>query len=235
MTLKDDLRNICSESGTSLFGVADADDLMKAPEGHRPSDIMDDPESVIVVGLKMLDAQMDLQSTSGDYYTISPRDDMMKGHLTFISRELDRIGYKISRYLESKGYKAYHQLASEGGVDSRQLNGLFSLKHAAREAGIGVIGRNSLLLTPEYGPRVRLTGVITNAEIEPDSPSDAEFCKDCEKLCIEACPADALQEPKDSSDYNIDKFACCNSLGSRASCRGCLTKCPVGSQNLSRR
>ncbi len=82
---------------------------------------MDNAKSVIGVGLKMLDAQMDLQFTSDGYYTVLPRDDMIKGHITFISRELDRIGYKISRTLEQKGYKAYHQLASKGGVDAREL------------------------------------------------------------------------------------------------------------------
>lgn len=231
MSLKKEVADICEESGTSIFGVTSTKNLEDAPEGHRPSDIMDNAESVIVIGLKMLDAQMDLQSTSDGYYTVSPRDDMMKGHITFISRELDRVGYKISRILEQKGYKAYHQLASEGGVDDRELVGLFSIKHAAEEAGLGVIGQNSLLLTPEFGPRVRLTAIITDAEIESDEALEKEFCENCDNICIEACPADAIKEPSRDSAYEIDKFACCNSLGSRADCRGCLTECPVGKGN----
>lgn len=228
MNLKKEIADICKESGSSIFGVTSTKKLEDAPKGHRPPDIMDDARSAIVIGLKMLDAQMDLQSNSTGYYTVSPRDDMMKGHITFISRELDRIGYKVSRLLEEKGYKAYHQMASEGGVDDRQLVGLFSIKHAAEEAGLGVIGQNSLLLTPEFGPRVRLTAVITDAEIESDEPSDKDFCEDCDNICIEVCPADALEEPSDDSAYEIDKFACCNSLATRVNCRGCLTECPVG-------
>ncbi len=231
MSLKKELAEICEESGTSIFGVTGTKNLEDAPKGHRPSDIMDNAKSVIVVGLKMLDAQMELQSTSDGYYTISPRDDMMKGHITFISRELDRIGYKISRMLEQKGYKAFHQLASEGGVDNRELVGFFSIKHAAEEAGLGSVGRNSLLLTPEFGPRVRLTAIITDAEIESDQPLEKDFCKNCDNICIEVCPADALEEPSRDSAYEIDKFACCNSLGSRVDCRGCLTECPVGKGN----
>ncbi len=230
MDLKKELFDICKESGTLLFGVADSRSLENAPNGHKPSDIMDDASSVIVVGLKMLDSQMDLQSSSGDFYMSSPREDMIKGHITMVSWELDRIGYKISRYLEEKGYKAYHQMASEGGVDNRQLIGLFSLKHAAQEAGLGVIGRNALLLTPEFGPRLRLTGIITNAKLKADSPIDNYFCADCDYICMKVCPADAIKEPSRDSYYNIDKFACCNSLGSRANCRSCLTKCPVGNK-----
>ncbi|MFO8109931.1 MAG: hypothetical protein R6U17_05350 [Thermoplasmata archaeon] len=232
MSLKEELEDMVDLLGVSVFGVTLANNLENAPEGHRPSDIMHDAESVIVMGLKMLDAQLELQSDSGGYFTIASREKMMKGHITFISQDLDRFGYQISRFLERKGYKAYHQMASEGGVDGRDLTGLFSLKHAGAEAGIGVLGRNSLLLTPRYGPRVRLTGIITNAKLEPDASLNENYCKTCDRFCMSACPAGALKEPSDDSPYLIDKFACGNSLATRVDCRGCLIKCPVGSEIL---
>ncbi len=232
MTLKEDIADMIEESSASLFSVARSDDLEDAPEGHRPSDIMNEAKSVIVIGQKMLDAQIDLQNTDGSYYTVSSRESMIKGHITFVSRELDRTGYEISRFLEKKGYKAYHQMASEGGVDGRELVGFFSLKHAAEKAGMGVIGKNSLIITSEFGPRVRLTGLITDAELSPDNQLDKDFCQNCENFCIDACPADALKNPIDGSSYQIDKFKCCNSLATRAKCRGCLTKCPVGNRRV---
>ncbi|KXA96610.1 hypothetical protein AKJ37_04810 [candidate division MSBL1 archaeon SCGC-AAA259I09] len=227
------MKNIILHPESTVFGVAPTDRLSGAPEGHQPEDILPDSNSVVVLGLKMLDAQMELQSTGGDYYSRSLREKMIGGHISFISLELDRMGYKIATYLEREGFKTFHQLSTEGGVDDRYLLGLMSLKHAAEAAGIGVFGKNSLLLTPEYGPRVRLTAILTDAEIESDKQLSKDLCQEC-RICIETCPAEALSEPEDNSLYQIDKFLCCNSRGARASCRECLTKCPVGKNRSER-
>lgn len=150
--LKEDLRETALRLGADLFGVASAQDFNDAPAGHRPADILPSAKSVIVLGMKMLDAQTDVLPIEGDSFEMGPMQDMFKGHNTFISQQLDRVGYDLSRFLEKKGFKAYHQMASTGGVDQRYLMGLLSLKHLAVKAGIGVLGRHSLLTTPEYGP-----------------------------------------------------------------------------------
>ena len=103
--------------GADLFGVASVDALNDAPLGHRPTDILPNAKSIIVLGMKMLDAQTDVLPTDGDYFGVSPRQKMFKGHGTFISQELDRVGYAVARVLEKKGFKAYHQMASAGGTD----------------------------------------------------------------------------------------------------------------------
>jgi len=64
----------------------------------------------------------------------------------------------------------------------------------AIDAGLGELGRNGLLITPQYGPRVRLCKIFTNLLLEPDNPIEfgvKEFCKKC-KLCAENCPAAAI-------------------------------------------
>jgi reductive dehalogenase len=64
----------------------------------------------------------------------------------------------------------------------------------AIDAGLGQLGRNGLLITPEYGPRVRICKVYTDLPLEPDRPVDfgvTEFCKGC-RLCAEACEVDAI-------------------------------------------
>jgi ferredoxin len=63
------------------------------------------------------------------------------------------------------------------------------------DAGLGELGRNGLLITPEYGPCVRLCKVFTNLPLESDSPIEfgvTDFCKRCRK-CAEACEVDAIQ------------------------------------------
>ena len=71
----------------------------------------------------------------------------------------------------------------------------------AIDAGLGQLGRNGLLITPEYGPRVRLCKVLTDLPLEPDSPVDfgvTEFCRGC-RLCAEACEVEAISAEEEPS------------------------------------
>ena len=64
----------------------------------------------------------------------------------------------------------------------------------AIDAGLGELGRNGLLITPQYGPRVRLCKLFTDLPLEPDEPIEfgvREFCKKC-KLCAKNCKAHAI-------------------------------------------
>lgn len=62
------------------------------------------------------------------------------------------------------------------------------LRPAAVEAGLGELGINGVILTKDYGPRIFLFGVVTNAVLEPDKPFEEKLCDNCAK-CIEVCPA----------------------------------------------
>jgi len=71
----------------------------------------------------------------------------------------------------------------------------------AIDAGLGQLGRNGLLITPEYGPRVRLCKVLTDFPLVPDKPVDfgvTEFCTGC-RLCAEACEVDAISKEEEPS------------------------------------
>ena len=78
---------------------------------------------------------------------------------------------------------AYH--VDKGGV---------FLKDAAVLAGLGCIGLNNLLVTPQYGPRVRLRGLFLDAELNCDGPLDFDPCKDCPRHCRSVCPPGALDD-----------------------------------------
>jgi len=112
----------------------------------------------------------------------------------------------------------------------------------AIDAGLGELGRNGLLITPQYGPCVRLCKVFTDLPLEPDPPIQfgvAEVCARCRK-CVEACEVDAISSDPEPS-YRV---ACrSNNRGIRrwavdhdkcyafwvengASCTTCIAACP---------
>ncbi|MBD3206145.1 reductive dehalogenase [Candidatus Bathyarchaeota archaeon] len=112
----------------------------------------------------------------------------------------------------------------------------------AIDAGLGQLGRNGLLITPEYGPRVRLFKVFTDLPVTPDKPIDfgvTEFCKGC-RLCAEACEVDAISmdrepswEPKCKSNnpgslkWYVDAEKCYEYwCDNGTDCSTCISVCP---------
>jgi len=98
--------------------------------------------------------------------------------------------------LQSKKLRIW--LGEEFGINAYSLpyqiefGGAF-LKDSAHLAGLGVIGRNNLLVTPEFGTRVRLRGIFMEAALEPTGPIDFDPCNGCDRPCHRACPRGAFR------------------------------------------
>ena len=111
----------------------------------------------------------------------------------------------------------------------------------AMQAGLGELARNGLLISPEYGPRVRLSKVLTNLELVPDKPIEfgvTDFCLKCNK-CADACPGraiiygDRITERHNISNvtgelkWPIDAEKCIRFWGvNGATCGVCVRVCP---------
>jgi epoxyqueuosine reductase len=95
--------------------------------------------------------------------------------------------------------KTQQQIEDEIKINTTKLHyyvekgGVF-LKDAAVLAGLGCIGKNNLLVTREYGPRVRLRALFIDEEIEPTGPLDFDPCSDCKVYCRRVCPEKAIAE-----------------------------------------
>lgn len=112
----------------------------------------------------------------------------------------------------------------------------------AVDAGLGEMGRNGLLITPEFGPCVRLCKVITDLPLEPGRPVEfgaRNTCTNCGR-CVEACPAGAIDaRPEPTFDtacqcnnpgvlrWPVDA-AKCHAFWHRngGSCSSCIAACP---------
>ena len=94
---------------------------------------------------------------------------------------------------------------------------------------MGIFGWNSLLLTPDYGARVRLVSILTDAPFAGSAPLTMESpCIKCGGACIRICPAKAIAKPQDGEDYRIDKYACSSYYTASGMCAECLKVCPAG-------
>jgi len=113
--------------------------------------------------------------------------------------ELGEITIEITEYLKSLGYKseAHHPFGGK----------LLFPPHAVA-AGLGIMGRNGLVITPEFGPRQRWSIITTDAEIplleKPNFMDMEEFCKKCGS-CIKNCKGGAAYEEPIKREDGIPK------------------------------
>ncbi len=99
------------------------------------------------------------------------------------------------------------------------------LKDAAVLAGLGCIGKNNILITPELGPRVRLRALTLDAAFPSTGPSGFNPCEDCGEWCRKACPRKAFDEPMYlSQDYGQDLLPGRDGTYSRPSCNNQMDK-----------
>lgn len=191
------------EFGADLVGIAAGSALNRhPPDPARPQTpariTPSDSRSVIVLARRLLTGIGRLKAAN----------DRHKQYTTeLVLSDLEEIELKLVYFLEDHGFPAItvppthvdpHQYDPDG--DSR---GPLSLPHAAVEAGLGTLGLNLMLLTPEFGPRVILGAVLTSAPLEPDRPLDAPLClgEACGR-CLLACPGDAVEH------WSLDKARC---------------------------
>jgi epoxyqueuosine reductase QueG len=234
-------RQFTIESGGDLFGVASPEPLAVAPPGFRPQDILPDCRAVIVVGKRLSDA------------TVETTPSRLFDTMYFaINSFLDQLILKITDILVREKYKAI--AIGPHSLDGKRLMGDISQKHAAVAAGLGRFGLQSLVLTPQFGPRQRWGTVITDAPLKPDIPLKEELCKpeQCEYACIKSCPARVFSERRREGItdaqflpgglwyyWNIDKSACSTYRANQKkelgwvtegghACAICLKVCPVG-------
>ena len=154
-----------------------------------------------------------------------------------------------NRVLRKQSRRMRIWLGEELGINALSLpyqieyGGTF-LKDSAVLAGLGVIGKNNLLVTPELGSDLRLRGIFIEAELEPTGPiEDFDPCNGCDMPCRHACPRGAFNNGsyeqslcKAEMDQNDADFEVMEGsvMGIEEAsevivyCRGCENACPVG-------
>ncbi len=116
-----------------------------------------------------------------------PELDWWDGKGTPGNRILMQINRELSEWIENtfpvKTCKLPY-LIEKGGI---------FLKDAAVMAGLGCIGKNNLVITPGYGPRIRFRALLLDREAEATGPLEFNPCEDCKQPCRKACPVKSFQ------------------------------------------
>ncbi|NWF57144.1 MAG: epoxyqueuosine reductase [Syntrophaceae bacterium] len=229
--MKKDVLRFCRERGVDLVGFAPAerwDEAAEVPPDFRPRAIWAPARTVIVMGVEM---PLPIVETT-------PSVVHMELYKT-ANIELDRLAYDLMRRLNRRGHASFFfPRDGYGSMRALRENNRAAFAHvpAAKYAGLGTIGASHNLLTPGFGPRVRLVSVFTSAEIPPDPMLGKELCIKCE-ACAQCCPKGAIRMRPDRVVGDYDDQACLAMAEELVAqrcfpCGICTKVCPIGKDRI---
>jgi epoxyqueuosine reductase QueG len=185
------------ELGADLAGIASAATLNAFPPDPRwpqtPERILPSIRSVIVLVQRI---------PAGAFRAVSNVPVQYMDML--VLRKMDKVAYRLADELERAGHPTFVTAAQETDWSLKRASyGRLSTRHLGVEAGLGTLGLEVNILTPEFGPRVYLTGVLTELELEPDQRITEQVCigESCSR-CLHSCPPDAVRQ------WGLDKAGC---------------------------
>ena len=171
MSLEEELKDYLRANGASLCGFGD---LSKVTEGEWKTGV-----SVAV-------------ALPEDVLRSLPEGPTREYRQAYdsLNAKLDGIVTAGAEFLRQNGFHAFAQ--TTGAVVERvDYRTALPHKTVATRAGLGWIGKCALLVTPEYGPAVRLSSLVTDAPLTPAEPIDESRCGEC-TCCRDVCPGKAV-------------------------------------------
>lgn len=183
------LKRFALQEGTSLFGVAEISTLREGFRQLSPG------------ALQAMDRAVSLAFRLSE----GVMEDLIDGptklyffHYQRVNIFLDELALKVTNLIQARGWPALPIPASQI-VDWEYQRAHVSHKHIAQQAGLGWIGRNNLLVNPQFGARLRLVTVLTGMPLKADEPLPWG-CQDC-RACLSSCPAQSIKERPEDFDH----------------------------------
>jgi ferredoxin len=132
--------------------------------------------------------------------------------------------FELARFIRRQGYRCFARIPFDGKV---------KYPPHAINAGLGELGANGVVITPEFGPRLRWCMISIDADLEPDTPRDfhmAAYCDACRR-CIRACPGGAIPEERfwwrGVLKRKINDTRCYPYFVEYEGCGLCMKVCPI--------
>ncbi len=191
----DKIEALLVEQKMDVVGVADTQGWQSPLADCNPNEILKDCKRIIVFGREI----------SHPAYTAQRHGIHLYAHVAQnYYASMDAAAIDAATMLTRAGYPSvplgtYQPLLMREG----KYWGMVSFKHSAVKAGIGTMGRNTLLATEKFGNRLRLGGILTTAELSAGKPLEESLCKENCRVCVEVCPVGALD-----GYGGIDQYKC---------------------------
>lgn len=230
--LGDELEAHARDLGAEIYGVASAVAYVdEFPDKPRPNSFVADARSVVIIGLPFEPGTMatvlrpelsGLRAQAADGVTTSGVQPagaerfFLAEENGVIAHELTWMGYRIARFLRHRGWAALH--LPPGKQNSRFRTAPFYHMPAMYLAGLGTLGLNCSILTPEFGPRIYVTSIITDCPLPAGQPIEQDLCSGC-NLCVDNCPVGAIDGKGWKNPFACASYGCCST---------CIAICPVG-------
>jgi len=174
--------------GADLAGIADVGPLKELTVD--PPDLLEPFARAVSIAIKLPVAVFE--------QIVDHPTPIYKSVYTTANLILDQIAFRTAMALQNDGFHSLPVPASQV-LDQENWYAAISHKAVARMAGLGWQGKNLLLITPQYGSRVRLVTVLTKAPLDVDGPVKNR-CGDC-TACQDACPAQAIKGISTKTHY----------------------------------
>ena len=235
----EELEAFARSLGAESYGVAAAEAFKEFPKKPQPSKFVPDAKSVVIIGMPNLPelyatvakpSMAEVFKKGADNAGRAEKDMgrppagaeryYLNEELTILTHEVTMMAYKVAWKLHREGYQAFYFTPFK--QEARFRTAAFYFTPAMYLAGMGQMGLNCSILTPEYGPRIWVTAIITNKELpvgQPIGPTYYEDCKSCLE-CVKRCPSKSLDGKGWKNVFRCASYGCCGT---------CLSVCPVGS------
>lgn len=220
------LQNLLPKLDVDAVGIASLAEWKGTKLEETALKLLPQARAVVVLAMEIYPEILDLVSP-GRMMGVASTNDLLDRNADFLSSRLTKASYDVAKAFRDIGLTALPLPAAGCPMDTRFLEAAFSYKHAGQAAGLGKIGWHSLLITPDFGSRVRLSCCLTEAELEPTRIDMTIECDSC-SICLDNCPARALAEPPAGEQYAINKFACSAFRNASGGCADCMRICPTG-------
>jgi epoxyqueuosine reductase len=224
-----EIKGKVKDFGADLVGVADAEPLKELR--LDPPDLLHSFQRALSIAVRLPKAVFE---------QISDRPTPLYASVYHsANRILDEIAFHAANLLQRDGFNSLPIPASQV-LDRENWYGAITHKAVGRIAGLGWQGKSLLLVNPDYGPRIRLATILTDAPLNPDGPIENR-CGDCTQ-CRDACPVGAIKGVGTKDGYEtreealyfsrcveklVGEFSRLPNVGS-AICGICIKVCPFG-------
>lgn len=219
--MEDTIKQIFFSLGADVCGIANIDRFISAPQGFLPTDVFEKCKAVIVFGKALPKGLTHVSSR------------LVYGYYNYFScSEVDRIALQAANKIEYLFNARAVPMPCDAPYefwDKETLTGkgLISMKHAAVLAGLGELGKNSLLINPQFGNLLTIGAVLVDIDLKSDEMCQGICIANCTK-CIESCRVHAIE------NGCINQALCRTNTYSKTQrgfdtveCNACRVVCPM--------